>query len=203
MTVTPNDVIPLTRLQLPEDTFRTAVQTALKLTPSVVDRPDLHGRDMMERFYNVLNGEIAEQAIIVYLQQQGKFAQSSVDKDAARPDLGHDIFVRRSDGTRATCSVKSSLSYQFGIEGILQHFRPAFKPSELREFNIQVYYHYNLSQQPRLTVPALVGADIIGWGSFQDLSRASSTAYQGEGRRVLDIKLGQMLPMAALLTLLS
>lgn len=203
MTVTPNDVIPLSGLNLSDDLFSTAVNTALKLTPHIVDRPDLHGRDVMERFYNVLNGEIAEQAVIAYLHRQGKFAESAVDKNAARPDLGHDIHVRRLDGTQATCSIKSSLSYKFGVEGILRNFRPAFKPSELREFNIQVYYHYTLDQPPRLTLPAFSGADIIGWGSLEDLSPSSATAYTGEQRKVVDIKLAQMSPMASLLPLLS
>ncbi|AIZ46221.1 hypothetical protein QR90_15925 [Deinococcus radiopugnans] len=196
------NAVPLDGL-VSEAMVQEAARTCAHLLPYVVDRADLHGRDPLEKFHNLLMGEIAELAVIAYLTGQGKVAASAVDKQATRPDAGHDVVVRRKDGTDAKCSVKSSLSYHHGIAAIPEMFRPAFNHREPRDINIQVYYHYNLRAEPRTTVAALTHAYIIGWAPEKRLLAPDFTVYPGERRRVADLKLADLSPMAGLLPLLS
>ena len=72
------------------------VETAQLLCRSICDRPDLHERGMLERFHDVLMGEVAEQSVIKWLRSQGVPAESAVDKASEQPDSGHDILDRKS-----------------------------------------------------------------------------------------------------------
>jgi len=202
VSLTAADAIPLREL-VSEEMVQTAAVTCASLLPHVRDRADLHGRDPLERYHNLLMGEIAELAVIAYLTGQGKSAVSAVDKAAGTPDMGHDVVVRRRDGTAAKCSVKSSLSYHHGIAAIPGQFKPAFSHREPRDINVQVYYHYNLRLEPRTTVAASAHAYIIGWASEKKLLGSEFAAYNGERRRVADLKLADLSPMAELLPLLS
>ncbi|MFK7602973.1 hypothetical protein ACI3L1_12265 [Deinococcus sp. SM5_A1] len=202
MPLTAADTIPLLPL-VSEALVQTAAITCARLLPHVRDRADLHGRDPLEKYHNLLMGEIAELAVISYLVGQGKYAVSAVDKEAATPDAGHDILVRRRDGTAAKCSVKSSLSYRHAIEAIPGQFRPAFNRREPRDINIQVYFHYQLNAEPRTTVAASAHAYIIGWASEKKLLDSGFSVYNGEKRWVADLKLADLSPLAELLPLLS
>lgn len=202
MPLTAADAVPLRNL-VSEELIQTAAITCARLLPHVRDRAGLHGRDPLEKYHNLLMGEIAELAVIAYLTGQGKSAVSAVDKAAMTPDAGHDLLVRRENGTAAKCSVKSSLSYRHGIEAIPGQFRPAFNRREPRDINIQVYYHYRLDSEPRTTVAASAHAYIIGWASEKKLLASEFVVYSGEKRRVADLKLADLSPMAALLPLLS
>lgn len=202
MPLTAADAIPLRDL-VTEGLVQTAALTCARLLPHVRDRADLHGRDPLERYHNLLMGEIAELAVTAYLTGQGRHAVSAVDKAATVPDAGHDLILRRRDGTAATCSVKSSLSYHHGIEAIADVFRPAFNPREPRDINVQVYFHYRLRAEPRTTVAALAHAYIIGWVPERRLLASEFAVYNGERRRVADLKLADLAPMAELLPLLS
>lgn len=202
MSLTAAEAIPLRDL-VSEAMVQTAALTCAGLLPHVQDRADLHGRDPLEKYHNLLMGEIAELAVIAYLTAQGKAAASAVDKQAGTPDMGHDIVVRRRDGTAARCSVKSSLSYHHGIAAIPGQFRPAFNHREPRDINIQVYYHYNLRLEPRTTVAASTHAYIIGWASERKLLASGFAVYNGERRQVADLRLADLSPMADLLPLLS
>ena len=71
--------------------IKECIEIANNLTDSVVDRKDLHNRDYLERFLDILMGEIAEKLVISWLQQNKKFVKSAVDKTSGKPDLGHDI----------------------------------------------------------------------------------------------------------------
>lgn len=205
MAITSENVISLQEL-VSEQMVQSAAATCTTLLPHVTDRADLHQRDPLERFSNLLMGEIAELGVIAYLQQQGKYAVSAVDKQACTPDQGHDIHVRRKDGSLAKCSVKSSLSYKYGMMprgGILEHFRPAFNRKEPRDINVQVYFHYQLGENPRATVLTSRHAFIVGWLPERKIVGGQYTTYQGERRPVADIKLKDMLPMSELLPNLS
>lgn len=198
-TTTPmTDVIRVSDLKLSGEVLTTAVQTASRVSRHVVDRSDLHGRDPLERFTNVLLGELAEQAVLAYFQQQNRYAVSAVDKNAQQPDAGHDILIRRANGTEATCSVKSSLSYKLDLPGILSICRPAFRRAEVRDVNVQVYFRYNLGGQPRLVVPSLEEAYIIGWTNRQTLLGGGFGHYAGEEREVANIRLQEISPMREL-----
>lgn len=202
MPLTAADAVPLREL-VSEDLVQTAAITCARLLPQVQDRADLHGRDPLEKYHNLLMGEIAELAVIAYLRARGKFAVSAVDKAAGTPDAGHDVVVRRRDGSAARCSVKSSLSYRHGLEAIPEQFRPAFNRREPRDINIQVYFHYRLAAEPRTTVLAASHAYIIGWASERRLLASGFAVYHGERRQVADLRLADLSPLAELLPLLS
>ncbi|CAM4017599.1 hypothetical protein [Deinococcus frigens] len=202
MPLTAADAIPLRDL-VSEEMVGAAAITCARLLPHVRDRADLHGRDPLEKYHNLLMGEVAELAVIAYLTGQGKSAVSAVDKAATTPDAGHDLLVCRENGTAAKCSVKSSLSYRHGIGAIPGQFRPAFNRREPRDINIQVYFHYRLDSEPRTTVAASTHAYIIGWASEKKLLDSGFIVYNGEKRRVADLKLADLSPMAELLPLLS
>lgn len=202
MPLSAEDAVPLRGL-VTEALVQTAAMTCARLLPHMRDRADLHGRDPLERYHNLLMGEIAELAVIAYLTGQGRWAVSAVDKAATVPDAGHDVVLRRRDGTAARCSVKSSLSYHHGIAAIPGQFRPAFNSREPRDINVQVYYHYNLRGEPRTTVAALAHAYIIGWAPERRLLGSEFIVYNGEQRRVADLRLADLSPMAELLPLLS
>lgn len=160
------------------------IEVAQYLSGHIVDRKDLHERDDLERFINVLMGEVAEQMVIKWLTSEGKSAESSVDKKAGKPDLGHDVRVYRSTGSEAFCSVKSSLSVKLDANGILNICKMATKKSELRDINIQVYFWLTTvpkDGESRVTVPSLRQAAIIGWFTKDELIQF--TTYKHEAGR--------------------
>lgn len=138
---------------------------------TVVDRHDLHSRDQLEKFNNILMGEVAEQMVLQWLLSNGKQAYSIVDKSSGKPDDGYDLKLKSWDGRSVECSVKSSLSYKMGIDGILKYFKLASTPKELRDINIQVYFWLDLdpSKGSRTTLPSLKNSAIIGWFAKKDL----------------------------------
>lgn len=180
--ITKNDIVfvPLTK-----DELDACIDTSQYIAGHIVDRKDLHKRDDLERFNNILMGEIAEQMVIKWLKIQGKTAESAVDKKSGKPDAGHDVRVfRNTDGTEALCSVKSSLSYKLDMDGILNICKIATKESELRDINVQVYFWLTTEPKPgenRVTVPSLRQSAIIGWFSKSDLVKFS--AYKHEAGR--------------------
>ena len=182
------------------------IDTAKHISGHVVDRKDLHARDDLERFINVLMGEVAEQMVIKWLKEQGKFAESAVDKISNKPDMGHDIKVIRTNGNELLlCSVKSSLSYKLDVQGILNICKIASKKSELRDINVQVYFWLTLNPKDngnRLTVPSLRQAAIIGWFGRNDLLKFAAYNHE-EGREAPIETLNGGRTMSSLLTLLS
>jgi len=179
--ITPNDVV---QFPISADAFTDVVANAQNVSRNIVDRVDLHARDELERFINVLLGEVAERMVTDWLHSCGKFAQSSVDKTSGKPDAGHDILIRGLDGRSLTCSVKSSLSYKLDIRGILDNFKLATKQSEIRDVNIQVYFWLSLNpprHEPRITIPTIRQSAIIGWFGRNDLQEFST--YKHEERQ--------------------
>lgn len=179
--ITPNDVV---QFAIGSDAFSEVVANAQTISKNIVDRVDLHARDELERFINVLLGEVAERMVTDWLHSCGKFAKSSVDKSSGVPDAGHDILIRAVGGRDLTCSVKSSLSYGHDISGILENFKLATKESEIRDVNIQVFFWLSLNppaQMPRITIPTIRQSAIIGWFGRNDLKEFSS--YNHEKRQ--------------------
>lgn len=168
--ITKDDVV---KIELTKVELDACIDNAKHISGHIVDRKDLHARDDLERFINVLMGEVAEQMVIKWLKSQGKFAESAIDKQSNKPDVGHDVkVINNANGAELLCSVKSSLSYKLDIEGILSICKIASKESELKDINIQVYFWLttNLKKnENRLTVPSLRQAAIIGWFGRNDL----------------------------------
>ena len=180
------------------------IKTAQMLCQSICDRPDLHERGLLERFHDVLMGEAAERSVIKWLQSRGAQAKSAVAKTSGRPDLGHDILLKRKQGDSLRCSVKSSISaYYADINTILDTFSIATKKTEICDVNIQVYYWLNLKEKPRVAVPSEYNMAIVGWLGRNDFSGKAFVQYVTEEREVADIKLRQIRAMDTLLEYLE
>lgn len=156
----------------------------------------------MERYIDIMMGEVAEAAVIKWLKQNGKFAVSAVNKSSGKPDSGRDIILRGKHKQEIECSVKSSLSvYKDNINDILDTFTIATKASELRKVNIQVYYWLKLKGENRITVPSNKNMAIIGWIGENDVKEFGT--YNTENRQVAKIKLRNIRTMKSLLDYLE
>lgn len=201
--VTPNDIA---HIDLINEELDQCIANAQHIYHHIIDRHDLHTRDNLERFENVLMGEVAELSVIKWLQSNGKFAESAVNKTSEEPDLGHDIRVRDSRGNIKLCSIKSSLSFGLQPDRILNELKLATKASELRDINIQVYYWYRLypgTNQHRVSVPSTSMMGIFAWFANRDLLDENFVDYNHEKRKVPEKPLKDGHPMEELLQYLS
>lgn len=187
-------------IKLGVDEFEECIMNAKSICFHIRDRADLHERDLLERFNNILMGEVAEKMVIKWLNNNGKFAVSSVDKSSKKPDHGHDILLKKKGGN-VYCSVKSSLSVLKNIDYIIDNFKLATKKNELTEVNIQVYFWLTINPKEtgatRVTVPSLNQAAIIGWFGQKDIK--NFTTYNREHRESPNVALKQSRPMVTLL----
>lgn len=185
---------------LDDSIIKQCVETAIKLTDTIVDRRNLHDRDYLEKFNDIVMGEIAEQAVINYMRDNNKFAISSVNKNSGKPDLGHDILVKEKEtGSRLTCSIKSSLSaLKAEINDIINQFQLASTLSEMCDINIQVYFWLKIYANPRITTTSAKNMAIIGWVSRDDFKNIPSK-YSTEQRSTVNIPLSDLRPMDDLL----
>lgn len=201
MIVTSKDII---FVNLDENEFNQCVDTAKHLTSHILDRPDLHSRDYLERFTNVLTGEIAEQMVIKWLNGNGKYAESAVDKTSSTPDLGHDILLRlKENNEEIKCSVKSSLSVFKLEDEIVSNFTLATTSREVRQVNIQVYFWLDIygrgnEDGSRRNIPNLKSAAIIAWASKKDLT--TFDRYSTEARLAPKKKLNELRTLNSLLS---
>jgi hypothetical protein len=197
------NIADVVRVPLGEPEITDCIGTAMQLAPRIGDRADLHARDGLERFVNVLLGEVAERMVLAWLHGQGKQAEPASDKRGDGPDAGHDLLLRRRERT-LRCSVKSSLSAMHDLPRILSEFTLATKRGELRHVNIQVYFWLDLHARGghRVTVPSLERAAIIGWAGLREIQHFGR--YATEVRQSpAGYKLQQMNPMADLLPLID
>ena len=172
------------------------------LCKTISDRSDLHLRGYMERYIDVMMGEVAEAAVIKWLRQNGKYAVSAVNKSSGKPDSGRDLILKDKQKREIECSVKSSLSvYKDNMNDILDNFTIATKASELRKLNIQVYYWLKLKGENRVTVPSDKNMAIIGWIGENDVEEFGT--YNTEKRQVAKLKLRNIRTMQSLLDYLE
>lgn len=122
------------KIALSENDLSSCIDNTQILCETISDRSDLHLRSYMERYIDIMMGEVAEAAVIKWLKQNGKYAVSAVNKSSGKPDSGRDIILRGKHKQEIECSVKSSLSvYKDNINDILDTFTIATKASELRK----------------------------------------------------------------------
>ncbi|GAB1661101.1 hypothetical protein [Mannheimia haemolytica] len=200
--ITVNDTI---KVLLDKEELNQCIDNAKLVLENLIDRKDLHKRDDLERFNNILMGEIAEFMVIKWLNNHKKYVKSSVDKSSGVPDLGYDIELKKKgSGKIIKCSVKSSLSFKKGLDGIVQEFKLATTQNELRDVNIQVYFWLELNppkNTSRTTVTSLNNSSIIGWFGAKDLESFSS--YNHEKRKAPETPLSQARPMMDLLNFIE
>jgi len=195
--VTENDIV---YVELNKEEFREAAEVALIIATSISDRPDLHPRDLLERFIDCLMGEVAERMVLRWLHQNDKYAKPAADKKAAERDPGHDILVKLRTEKIVCASIKSSLSaLKDDPEQILSTFTLAVTPEEIREINIQVYFWLSLRGSPRVTVPSMKQAAIVAWALDADLKKTNFKEYRGEERLAPELKLKDLRPPRELL----
>lgn len=189
---------------LTDDEIKECIDTARKLLNSIEDRADLHSRSCLERFNDILMGEIAERSVIKWIQMHGRFAESAVDKNSGQPDEGHDIILHSKIGYEITCSVKSSLSVlKSKMEDILETFHLSTKKSEIRGINIQVYFWLDLNGKTRVSTPSNLNMAIIGWCGRKDLEGKGESKYAKENRPVMNGHLKDLYPMQSLLNIIQ
>ena len=204
MGITKDDtVIPI----LSNEKVNECISTALTISSCIADRHDLHDRSALERFENVVMGELSEQAVIQFLRENGKivYAPTYAQKTNGKPDGGYDVEVVDICGNRQKVSIKSSLSvYKQSPEEIVENpkFHLASKRSELRAINIQVYFWLDTkgSTGHRTAVPSEKNMMIVGWVCGRKIRNASAySAYATEGREVVEVSLKELRPMSELL----
>jgi len=195
--VNKNDLV---YIELDKQEFREAAEVALIIATSISDRPDLHPRDLLERFIDCLMGEVAERIVLRWLHQNGKYAEPAADKKAAERDPGHDILLKLRTKKVVRASIKSSLSALKDDPGeILSTFTLAVTPNEIREINIQVYFWLSLWRSPRVTVPSMKQAAIAAWAFEAELRKTNFKEYRGEERLAPERKLKDLRPPRELL----
>lgn len=201
MAITAEDVVgPI----LEDNEIKECIDTAQQLLKSMGDRADLHSRSCLERFNDIVMGEIAERSVIKWLQEQGKFAQSAVDKSSGQPDSGCDIMLHAKDGRDIRCSVKSSISVlKSEMDDIIHTFRLSSKKAEIQDVNIQVYFWLNLNRSPRVSTPSDKNMALIGWCGRRDLIGREEGEYATEKRPIVDISLKELRSMNSLLDILQ
>lgn len=205
--VSPKDIITC---DLTDDEIKACIATALRLADTMIDRADLHGRTYLERFIDLVMGEIAEQTVLKWVRENGKYARSAVDKTSGVPDLGHDIYFKRAGGGSTDlvkCSVKSSLSALISDpQALLSTYNLASKRSEIRDVNVQVYFWLQTKTKkgsPRTTVPSTKNMAIIGWLGRKEANEREEQSYATERRPEIQVKLEELRPMKDLLTYLA
>jgi hypothetical protein len=198
--VTEKDIV---RVNMDQSELDKAIEFVARCYGNVSDRPDLHERDLLEKFIDGLMGELAERMVLKWLKSQGKDAEPATDKAALLPDPGHDIYVvRASPSEQVKCSVKSSLSYVSSMEKIIRERRLATTPPEVKAINVQVFFWLKLrakKTESRLTVPAIRESAIICWFGERDLPPEEFEKYKHENRLVPKKTLSYGRPMGTLL----
>ncbi|MFC6665472.1 hypothetical protein ACFP9V_09040 [Deinococcus radiopugnans] len=95
------NAVPLDGL-VSEAMVQEAARTCAHLLPYVVDRADLHGRDPLEKFHNLLMGEIAELAVIAYLTGQERWPRPpSTSRPHGLTRATMSLFAARTERTRS------------------------------------------------------------------------------------------------------
>ena len=190
------------KIALSENDLSSCIDNTQILCETISDRSDLHLRSYMERYIDIMMGEVAEAAVIKWLKQNGKYAVSAVNKSSGKPDSGRDLILKDKQKREIECSVKSSLSvYKDNMNDILDTFTIATKASELRKVNIQVYYWLKLKGENRVTVPSDKNMAIIGWIGENDVEEFGT--YNTEKRQVAKLKLRNIRTMQSLLDYLE
>lgn len=197
-----NVIIP----HLSKENVNDCLVNASRILNSITDRKDLHERSYLEQFQNILMGELAEKAVLQYLNENGIYAASAVDKESGLPDNGYDIVVMDVLGHERRCSVKSSLSiYKQSPEDIINEsrFHLASKVNEICDINIQVYFWLvTKGAEVHVSVPSEKNMIIVGWAGSKDIT-GEIASYSSEEREVVAVSIKDLRPMEELLPLLE
>ncbi|MGM0283769.1 MULTISPECIES: hypothetical protein [Enterococcus] len=196
-----NDIVFSSDIGITDSEFIKLLSNSEHILKNIKDRKNLHERDSLDRLINILIGEIAEYSVIKWLNKKDKYAKSAIVKDSGMPDSGYDIILKSKDNRNLKCSVKSSISAMKKPDDILTNFKIATTKDELTDVNIQVYFWYDLYNQPRITVPTINNMGIISWCGKNDIDCFKS--YKGEEREAPQKKLNEMRSMESLLEYLS
>lgn len=187
----------LVLFELSDAQIKESIDVAKKIADSIIDRGDLHNRDFLEKFLDILMGEIAEKLVISWFERNNKFVESAVDKNSDKPDLGHDIILKASGGRVIKASIKSSLSVFKKPKDIIEGFTLATTAREIRDINIQVYFWLDIYGEPRRNLPNTDNLAIVAWCGKNDITAFAE--YSTESRESPKIRLKDLRTMDSLL----
>ncbi|GAB4581484.1 MAG: hypothetical protein Fur0022_42310 [Anaerolineales bacterium] len=135
------------------------------LTHTLSNSPDILGE-----YIQVLMNELAERMVIQWLKEHGKCVEPVADKGATQPDLRHEIWVTDIRGVKVRAAIHTFLSTNKAeIADILENHSLSVEVNHICGINFAVVYWLQLREKPRVKLPSLQHAAIIGWVSDKNL----------------------------------
>ncbi len=196
MTVLPENVICY---PLPDTEINSAVTFAYHALTHRHSNPRV---DPLNRYIQVVMDELAERMVIQWLQTNGKFAESAVDKGATNPDLGHEIWVTDIRGVKVRAAIHTFLSTNKSeMPEMLESHSLSVETDHLCGINFSVVYWLQLREKPRVKLPSLQQSAIIGWASDKNF-REAAKAQPANGGKYAALKFGDLRPVEELLQFL-
>jgi len=166
MTVLPDDVIPFC---LPDTEFNQAVTFAYHV---LAHQNNTHS-DLLHQWVQELMEELAERMVIHWLRSNGKFTEPVTDKGATHPKRTHEIWVTDIRGVKVKAAIYTTLSTnKSDIPSILRTHSLSVDPDKMCGINFSVGYWLQLWEKPRVKIPSLQRAAIIGWASDKNFREA-------------------------------
>jgi hypothetical protein len=176
MPVSPENVI---QFGLPDAEINGAVTFAYH----VLTHDNFSRSDPLNKFIQVLVDELSERMVVQWLHANGKFAEAVSDKGATTPDLSHEIWVTDIRNVKVRAAIHTFLSTNKSeISDILQFHSLSVDVNHMCGINFSVGYWLQLREKPRVKLPSLRQAAIIGWASDKNLRETikSQTGYPGK-----------------------
>jgi hypothetical protein len=176
MSVFPENVIQFT---LPDSEINGAVAFAYH----ALTHDNFNRSDPLNMVIQVLVDELAERMVIQWLHANGKFAEPAADKGATTPDLNHEIWVTDIRNLKVRAAIHTFLSTNKSeIPDMLQFHSLSVDTNHICGINFSVGYWLQLREKPRVKLPSLQQAAIIGWASDKNLREAnkSQVGYPGK-----------------------
>ncbi|NUM46277.1 MAG: hypothetical protein HUU38_16360 [Anaerolineales bacterium] len=153
--------------------------------------------DMLTGYFQVLIEEVAERMVIQWLREHGKFVEPCGDKGATQPDLSHEIWVTDVRGLKVRAAIHTFLSTNKSeIPDILENHSLSVDAAQICGINFSVVYWYQLREKPRVKLPAIQHAAIIGWASDKNFREKTPA---GHTSKFLAIRFSELRPANELL----
>ena len=195
MTVLPDDVIPF---NLPDTEFNEAVTFAYH----ALTHQDHTHADLLRQWVQVLMDELAERMVIHWLRSNGKFAEPATDKGATHPALRHEIWVTDIRGVNVKAAIYTALStHKSDVPSLLRAHSLSVDPDQMCGINFSVAYWLQLREKPRIKIPSLQQAAIIGWASDKNF-REVVKSREAHHYKYVAIKFCDLRPVNELLQFL-
>lgn len=199
MPISPDDVV---RLSCPVSEFYSAITYAYHVLTHQDANPSVVQYDPLHDFTKLLLDETAERLVLAWLQAQGKFAETAIEKGSSVPDLSHEIWVSDIRGVKVKASVQTFLSTNKSvIEEILQTHWFSMNTDKVCGINFSVVFWLQLKEKPRIQLPSLRQVALMGWISDKNLRELGNIKGAGAEKRN-SIKMAELRTLHELLQFL-